>query len=246
MSACARHIPPYPPLYYTMKHKTLITLANLVIVLVLVALAVTVTFASRTEAAFAPVRQGTAHDTVALTFNVYIGDQYVREIVEVLRTYSIPATFFLGGSYAVKHPETCQILVQNGLCVGSHGYSHLDHGSLDYAANVKELNKAKHAIKEVCGVDVTLFAPPSGAYNAAALKAAEDLGYTVVMWSKDAIDWRDQDEQIIFERTTRDKQSGDIILMHPTAATVAALPRVIESYLSSGFRFITIEDLIAA
>jgi len=228
-----------------MTHRSLLTLANLVIVLVLVALAVTVTFAGGAEPAFAPVRQGKAHDSVALTFNVYIGDEYVRQIVEVLRNYSIPATFFLGGCYVAKHAETCQILVQNGLSIGSHGYSHLDHSTLSYAENVKELNRAASAIKEACGVDVTLFAPPSGAYNAATLQAAEDLGYTVVMWSKDAIDWRDQDPDVIVQRTTRDKQSGDIILMHPTAATVSALPRVIESYLSSGYRFLTIEDLIA-
>lgn len=227
-----------------MKNHKLIIFADLVIVLVLVALAVTVTFSGGTEAAFAPVRQGNTPNSVALTFNVYVGDEYVRQIVEVLRSYSIPATFFLGGSYVAKHTETCQILVQNGLSIGSHGYSHLDHSTLSYAQNVKELNKAADAIRDATGISTTLFAPPSGAYNAATLKAAEDLGYTVVMWSKDAIDWRDQDADLIVRRTTRDKQSGDIILMHPTEATVSALPRVIESYLAHGYRFLTIPDLL--
>lgn len=226
-----------------MKHRTLFTLSNLVILIVLVALALTVTFAGNTEPAFAPVRRGSEPDTVALTFNVYLGEEYVLAIADILRQYAIPATFFIGGCWAKKHPETCRFLVQNGLSIGSHGYSHLDHGTLDYAANVKEINRAEEAIFAAAGVRTTLFAPPSGDYNEATLKAAADLGYTVVMWSKDTIDWRDQDPELIYTRATRDLSSGDVILMHPTAATVAALPRVIETYLSHGYRFLSVPDL---
>lgn len=228
-----------------MKSKGLITsVTNLVILLVIVGLAVTVTVSSGTRVAFAPITKGEGEHTVGLTFNVYLGDEYVNQIVEILDEYHVAATFFLGGCWVKKHNETCQKLVQNGLCVGSHGYSHLDHSAIDYAQNVAELNKAKKCIEDACGVSPTLFAPPSGAYGDAMLKACQDLGYKVIMWTKDTIDWRDQDVDLIVSRATRNVQSGDIILMHPTAATVKALPSIIDAYLQAGYRFETVENMV--
>ena len=69
------------------------------------------------------------------------------------------------------------------------------------------------------------------------------MGYRVIMWTKDTIDWRDQDVDVLVRRATRNMQSGDIILMHPTAATVEALQRIIEAYMAAGFRFVTAESV---
>ena len=63
------------------------------------------------------------------------------------------------------------------------------------------------------------------------------------MWSKDALDWRDQDVDIIVKRTTQNKGNSEILLLHPTAATVAALPQIVDSYLSGGYRFVTIDEM---
>ena len=220
------------------------TWSNLIIGLVLVALAASSVLATVPSLpTFAPIRSGATKNTVALTINVYLGGEYVEQMMGVLQTYGVTATFFLGGCWVVKHPDVGRKLVQNGFCVGSHGYSHLDHSALNYAQNVAEMNKAKAAIDGACGCDVTLFAPPSGAYNDSTLQAAHDLGYALVLWSKDAIDWRDQEVDSILRRTTQDKGDSEIILLHPTAATVAALPLIIESYLAAGYTFVTAADM---
>lgn len=229
-----------------MKNKNKWMLAtNLVIVLVLATFAtLAVAATTRTTPAFAPMRKGSAAKTVAITVNVYLGSDCVRQMADYLATNNVPATFFLGGCWVVKNVEIAQKLVQYGFCIGSHGYSHLDHSTLSYAQNLTELNKARDAIAGACGADVRLFAPPSGAYNEATLQAAKDLGYTVVMWSKDAIDWRDQEVDSIVSRTTRDKGDGEILLLHPTDATVAALPAIVDSYLADGYRFVTVADML--
>lgn len=220
-------------------------IVNCVIVLTLASLLVVTALAlPKTQPAFAPIRQGSAPKTVALTVNVYLGTEYVKEIVQILNEYSVKATFFVGGCWVTKNADTAKLLVQCGHCIGSHGYSHLDHSELDYNKNYAEIKKAHEAILQTTGISVTLFAPPSGAYNDYTLDAAKELGYNVILWSKDTIDWRDQDPDLLLYRATKDMHDGDIILTHPTKATVQMLPRLIETYLANGYRFVTIEEMV--
>lgn len=62
--------------------------------------------------------------------------------------------------------------------------------------------------------------------------ACKQLEYKVIMWTRDTIDWRDHDADIIYQRAIRDIKAGDLILMHPTDQTVAALPRILD-YIKS-------------
>ena len=55
------------------------------------------------------------------------------------------------------------------------------------------------------------------------------------MWSKDTIDWRDKDTNLIYSRATKNLSNGDLVLMHPTKNTVDALPKIIKFYLDAGF-----------
>ena len=91
---------------------------------------------------------------------------------------------------------------------------------------------------------MTLFAPPSGAFNKHTSYIAKNLGYKTIMWSKDTIDWRDQDENLIFSRATKNCESGDLILMHPTKATAQALDKVIKFYKEKGLNVDTVSKNI--
>ena len=91
---------------------------------------------------------------------------------------------------------------------------------------------------------MNLFAPPSGSFNSTTLKVANDLNYKTIMWSKDTIDWRDKNEGLVYSRATKNLQNGDLILMHPTEHTAAALGKIIEYVLKSGFRIVTVGENI--
>ena len=95
-------------------------------------------------------------------------------------------------------------------------------------------------IKEMCEVDMTLFAPPSGDYNQTTIDVANKLGYKTIMWTKDTIDWRDQDENLIYKRATNNAHGGDLILMHPTEMTAKALPRIIDFYKQADFSLVNV------
>ena len=89
-----------------------------------------------------------------------------------------------------------------------------------------------------------LFAPPSGAFNGVTLEIAKELGYTTIMWSKDTIDWRDKDEDLIYKRATKNAAGGDLVLMHPTKATAAVLGRIIDELAKEGLTVAPVSEVI--
>ena len=74
--------------------------------------------------------------------------------------------------------------------------------------------------------------------------ACESLNYKVIMWTRDTIDWRDQDKDLIFARATKDIKAGDLVLMHPTEATLSALPQILEYIKSVGLKADTVSNVI--
>ena len=48
------------------------------------------------------------------------------------------------------------------------------------------------------------------------------------MWTTDTIDWRDKNADTVYSRATKNLKAGDLVLMHPTAHTLEALPKILE------------------
>ena len=188
------------------------------------------------------IYRGASEDGVSLMFNVYWGEEEVRGILDVLDEYGAKATFFIGGSWADDNVDCLKDIAARGHEIGSHGYFHRDHGKLDYQGNLDEISNSLKFINLAAGVQITLFAPPSGAYNDDTVAAAEALGLKTIMWSKDTIDWRDKNEADCYRRATENVSGGDLVLMHPMAHTLKALPDILGYYKSQGLRAITVSE----
>ena len=183
-------------------------------------------------------------DKVSLMFNVYENAEVVEKIADLLDGYGVKATFFVGGCWADDNEKTLQRLVKSGHEIGNHGSFHKDHADLDYEKNKEEIYLTGVMVNALCGAKPTLFAPPSGSFSDVTLQAAADLGYRVIMWSKDTIDWRDKDGDKLFTRATKNLTGGDLILMHPKSHTLAVLPKIIEKVTESGFKIVTVSENI--
>ena len=179
---------------------------------------------------------------VSLMFNVYWGTEYIPSILDTLDEYEVKATFFIGGSWADDNTACVRRIAAAGHEIGTHGYFHRDHTTLGYDGNIKEIADSVQFLSLVTGEAVTLFAPPSGAYDEDTVSAAEALGLKTILWSKDTIDWRDKDADTCFLRATKDVSAGDFILMHPMAHTLEALPRILETYEKQGLRAVTVSE----
>lgn len=220
-------------------------ITNCVLVLALAVVGAVCFFPAATSVAGVDDRvyyRGNSENGVSLMFNVYWGTEEVYGILDVLDEYGAEATFFLGGSWADDNVDCMKEIAARGHEIGSHGYFHRDHGQLGYSENVQEIKASVDYMAAAAGVTVTLFAPPSGSYNDDTVNACESLGLKTVMWSKDTIDWRDRDSSVCFRRATEGAEGGDLILMHPMAHTLAALPAILKNYEQHGLRVITVSE----
>ncbi len=182
---------------------------------------------------------------VSLMFNVYSGTEHVLTIMDILAEYDVHATFFVGGCWADDNEDALRRMVKEGHEIASHGYFHRDHKKLSEKQNEEEMIATERVIEALSGVQITLFAPPSGSYGEASLKACQKLGYKMILWSKDTIDWRDKDSALVYKRATKDVKGGDLVLMHPTAHTVEALPQILTEYRKRGLTQVTVSQNLA-
>ncbi len=231
-----------------MKEKKILSyVVNLIIVFMLTILSL-VTFSNKRINdidVFSPYYSGnTKQKIVSLMFNVYGGEEYLPSIVETLNLYNAKATFFVGGVWAIKHEDALTMLADSGNEIANHGYLHRDHKKLSYIQNKDEILVAERTIEDICGVKTNLFAPPSGSFSTDTIKACSDIGYKVIMWSKDTIDWRDKDAQLVFSRATKNVKAGDLILMHPTKHTSEALPNILKNLSDQNFEIKTVGENI--
>ena len=181
---------------------------------------------------------------VSLMINVYWGTEYLKSMLETLKKHNIKTTFFVGGSWAVENPDLLRQMHEAGHEIASHGYNHKEHGKLDYNANYAEIKKCHDVVKQLLKIDMELFAPPGGSYNKNTVSAASDLGYKTIMWTRDTIDWRDHDTNLIYNRAVVGMQGGDLILMHPTANTAEALEKIIEYAKNHSFLLTTVSNTL--
>lgn len=195
----------------------------------------------------------TGKKVMALTINVDWGGEFVPGILDVLDKYHAKATFFLTGRWAKNNPEMVKELQARGHAIENHGYSHPHPDQISISANQEEILKTETIIQEITGTKTKYYAPPYGEKGASGLKAAENLGYTTILWTLDTVDWRPESTpEVITKRIVdpavrfgiKPTREGAIVLMHPKENTVKALPNILSQLTKEGFQFITVNELI--
>jgi peptidoglycan/xylan/chitin deacetylase (PgdA/CDA1 family) len=195
----------------------------------------------------APVYRGNrGKQAVALLINVAWGEQFVPPLLDELRAARAPATFCLVGRWAEQHPELVRRMAEDGFDFCNHGFTDHDWAGIGETAAATSIRRADAAIQALTGRRPALFSPHKGEFDAAVLAAAAATGHTLVLWSRDTIDWQNPPLYRVLERTAGRARAGDIILMHPTAVTAQALPAMIRAIRGRGLRILSVSDLLSA
>ena len=190
------------------------------------------------------ISRGNDAKKVSLMFNVYNGTQYIDDILSVLDASKITVTFFVGGSWVANNEETLQRISHYGHEIGNQGYFNQDHSTLSAQRNREEIVATHRLVQAILNISMTNFAPPSGVFNKHTISEASNFGYNTIMWTTDTQDWKDNDPNMIYKRATERMSGGDFVLMRPTKGTVEALPRILATIESKGFKVAAVRDVV--
>jgi polysaccharide deacetylase family sporulation protein PdaB len=186
---------------------------------------------------------------VALTFDISWGEEKALPILEVLKSEGVKnATFFISASWAERHPDIVNKIMESGYEIGSMGYRYKSYTEMDDNEIRKDLLNAQQVFEKVTGKTPTLLRPPNGHFNKRVLAVAESLKMDVIHWNTNSEDWTNPGVDKIISNVTKDLSGGDIILLHASDSakqTAEALPAIIKTIKDRGHSFSTISSLIS-
>ena len=187
-----------------------------------------------------------AEGMVGLAVNVDWGSEQLPAMLAHFRQAGAKVTFFLTGRWAEQNTELARLLAEEGHEVGNHGLSHVHPKQLDERQLTEHITKNQQVLESIVGQVSKLYAPPYGEWDRRIVRVAAALGYRTVLWTLDTIDWQDPPPERILQRVLPKVQSGSIVLMHPTASTVSALPQLLRGLEEKGLRAVTLSTMLAA
>jgi cellulose synthase/poly-beta-1,6-N-acetylglucosamine synthase-like glycosyltransferase/peptidoglycan/xylan/chitin deacetylase (PgdA/CDA1 family) len=207
------------------------------------------------------IRQfGMAKKKIALTFDDGPDPTWTPQILDILKSSHIKATFFIIGANAEANPGLVLRILAEGHEVGNHTFTHPNLADTPPDVVRIELNATQRLFEALTGRSMRLFRPPylgdaepTDEDEIIPVQVAQDLGYTTVGEHVDPIDWSLPGVPYIVKHSldavhnpTPD-QHGNIILFHDAGGdrsqTVAALPILIARLKSEGYGFVPVSAL---
>lgn len=190
----------------------------------------------------------TDRKVVALTFDISWGDKRAAPILDILKNKGVNnVTFFLSSPWSKTHPEIVKRIVDSGYEIGSHGHKHDNYSSYGEAEIRKQISTAHGMLTELTGKSPNLIRMPNGDFDKRVLRVADDLGYKVIQWDTDSLDWKNPGVDTIVRRVVGKAHPGDIILLHASDSckqTHEALPIIIDQLRAQGYEFVTVGQLL--
>ena len=189
----------------------------------------------------------TPKKVVALTFDSAWGDEDLPDIRAILKKHNAPATFFVTGEWAKKHPDAIRSIDQAGHEVANHGNSHKHMPQISKEEMAAEIQGCHNAVYDIIGKDMTLFRAPYSDWNDDVVSIAHSMGYSAINQSVDSLDWKDYGVDSIVRTVCehKDLENGSIILLHNGATyTKDALDLLLTNLEKEGYSFIKVSSLI--
>ncbi len=184
---------------------------------------------------------------VALTFDDGPSPEYTPRILALLRRLHVHATFFVIGYLADEYPNLVRAELRAGMTVGNHSYNHPEVPPFDQLpARLRddEIALGAQSLRRA-GADPTLFRPPGGSFSPTVVRAAEQLGERIVLWSVDPRDWQPGTSARQISRSVLAAvRPGSIVELHDggrdRSATLTALPAIVRGIRHRHLRLVAL------
>ncbi len=170
-----------------------------------------------------------------------------NRLLDLAAKKHIKLTFFLIGENAARYPQLVQRELAEGHQVGNHSYTHPDLAKMSDDAIRSEIQKTQDAIINASGYRPILMRPPYGAMTPRQrLWVSHEFGFKIILWDVDPLDWKNPGVDVVADRIIAATRPGSIILSHDIHShTVDAMPKVFDTLLAKGYKFVTVSELLA-
>ena len=185
-----------------------------------------------------------ARPMVALTFDDG-PSKYTLRILELLERYGARATFFVIGNLVETKGNIVIQVSEAGNEILGHSWDHSDLRKLTSDEVRAQLLDTAAIIETVTGTRPHSFRPPYGAVNDTVKNVSRELGFGIINWSVDTLDWQSRNADAVFNIVMNDVTNRAIILNHDLyESTVDAIARIIPELISRGYQLVTISELL--
>ena len=190
---------------------------------------------------------------LALTYDDGPNDPHTFRLLELLARHGIRATFFVIGQYVQQRPDIAREIVKGGHALGNHTFSHPNLILASHRQTESELQQCQQSLSDTTGELPRLFRPPFGGRQPGTLRITRNLGLEPVMWNVTGWDWKGRPAEYLEQKIRGQIHGGDVILLHDgshavfgadRSQTVIATDRLISTFKSQGFEFVTIPEMM--
>jgi cellulose synthase/poly-beta-1,6-N-acetylglucosamine synthase-like glycosyltransferase/peptidoglycan/xylan/chitin deacetylase (PgdA/CDA1 family)/spore germination protein YaaH len=203
---------------------------------------------------------------VAISFDDGPDPKWTPRILDILNSKGVKGAFFIIGEEAQENIGLLKRIVRDGHEIGNHTYSHPDISEISSRQLDLEVKLTERLFASKTGVQPLYFRPPYDIDEepdtddqAAPVVRLQEDGYIIVGNKIDTDDWNEHPRKTPTEITqsvltqlnmmkTKPQFRGSIILMHDgggdRAATVAALPVLIDALRAHGYAIVAVSALM--
>lgn len=179
---------------------------------------------------------------VALTFDDGPHPKYTLELLKILKSENVRATFFVVGFMAEKYPDLLRAIKDGGHEIGNHTYSHVTLTKIPLNQVLTEYRANNDVIFRITGLTAKYCRPPGGDFNGDVLKNSLSLGLTTVLWTDDPGDYSNPGDDVLYDREVSRLDPGAIILLHDGSQnTLDTLQKFIRTAKRRGYKFVTLD-----
>ena len=185
---------------------------------------------------------------IYITFDAGYENGNIEKILDILKSESVPAAFFLLDNIILKNTDLVIRMADEGHLVCNHTKNHKDLSMAKESEIASNLTALEKLYEEKTGREMSkYFRFPEGKYSIEALKSVQNLGYKTIFWSFAYDDWdnhRQTDPQKAIKKVLENTHNGAVMLFHPTSKTNAEIfPTLIEEWKKMGYSFGTLDEL---
>ena len=165
---------------YMLLKKRHLTLASVAIFVSVVLVILSATLMSASRSRLLPIYSVDRSDNlVSLTFDAAWSADDTDDIIRLLDSYGVKATFFCVGTWVEAHPDAVKKLHDAGHEIMNHSDKHPHITNISEEKFIEDTLACNERIKAITGVEPTLYRGPYGEYDNKTVAAIEKLGMNI-------------------------------------------------------------------